>query len=712
MFLNSFHTNFLKKTSIGILTLSLFPLLFCSKEYNPFSDYSNAAVAIIHQSIHNNDTTAIFQTETLSTEVLVKELIDRIQVHCEDNRLWSGPDSTINHDAFNNAPFMFCFSFCDTGRHRISITAYKTNKLIDSTSLTLYVASPLHQKAISCGYGDSLRLQTPPVRDRDVYYYWSFGAGLRFSSLTCSTTVALFTVLMTGKGALWVSDGAHVSCADSFNFTVRDTTAPGIVSVNENYVGNDTVYTGDSVFNFKVRITDRGDQWVDSASINGAPFDRKEDKVYYSLIDKMYIHDSLHPLRVTVFALDHFQNGNSAVKQFTLIFSSGIDPARPAKLVVFNPSRDSAVTMVQRFTISGIVENHSFDSLNLVVLAYVNDSLRPTVQPITDKTPAWSWTLDLAPGRNRISLVAKEVGALSTVDQTGFTIMYLDTAHDSTPPAIAAIKADGNPASNYYTDRASVFVTVNAFDEISGIDSLFINNKSCALAGSGNWYGDSVALQHAPSGNEIIVRAKDRKGNSSTAEAVIFRNRRAVIQRQPASSFIAIDSVYHDTLLAFDPDNDTLRYQITTGPQALSIDAQGAVQWKPGQADTGTHVITIRIFDGYQPVSCSFTVYVFGDLGHPGPVRFATKTEDFPTYLEAGIDTLRQVLRVSPKTGIRPFRFSARIANKGRTIVNENTDSVITWAPLPSDTGFEQLMIVVKDAFPSSDTLYPRILVV
>jgi hypothetical protein len=34
------------------------------------------------------------------------------------------------------------------------------------------------------------------------------------------------------------------------------------------------------------------------------------------------------------------------------------------------------------------------------------------------------------------------------------------------------------------------------------------------------------------------------------------------------------------------------------------------------------------------------------------------------------------------------------------------------WAPLISDTGFEQLMVVVKDAFPNSDTLYPGILVV
>ena len=42
---------------------------------------------------------------------------------------------------------------------------------------------------------------------------------------------------------------------------------------------------------------------------------------------------------------------------------------------------------------------------------------------------------------------------------------------------------------------------------------------------NGNYIIGAVAVTAEHSGNEIIVRAKDRKGNSSTAEAVIFRNR-------------------------------------------------------------------------------------------------------------------------------------------------------------------------------------------
>ena len=697
--------------SVYIL-LPIATTLFCGREYNPFTDYSNATVYMAHRSIAANDTIDIFCTETLSTTVLVKELVDRFEVHSDDNRLWPGPDSTIYRDEFGKEPFVFLFSFCDTGRHAIRLTTVKTNNQRDTAVIAFYVRSPLHQDALACGFGDSLMLRTPPVRDRDVNYFWSFGAGERFNSQICSTTVALYTVLLFGKGGLWVSDGVHVSCADSFSFTVRDTSKPDIICVNENYVGKDTVYTGDSVFNFKVRISDQGDQWVDSASINGKPFDRKDNKVYYSLVNKMYLHDTLRPLSVVVYALDHFQNGNFSEKRFTLIFSPLVAPAVPAKIVVLVPSRDSTVTMMGRYAISGVVENHSFDSLNVLLLAYINDSLDPAVKTITDKNPSWDWTIGLLPGPNRITLTAKNGATLSTVDQVSFSIVFLDTAHDTTPPRIAAITANGNPANNYYTDKSPVLVGVKAFDEISGLDSLFINGKRCMARDSGIWYYDSIALEHKASGNEVVVRAKDRKNNQTTAEAVIYRNRLPVIQKTPVSRFIPMDSLYRDTVLAFDPDGDTISYNIIAGPTGISINKQGALSWTPGQQDTGNHTITLRIGDGYQPLFCTYTLYVFGDLGHPGPVRFATSTEDFPTFLEAGKDTMRLTLKVAAKSGIRPFRFLGRIANKSRIVLPEGTDSVLTWAPRIADTGFMQLMVVVKDAFPSSDTLYPRILVV
>ena len=226
------------------------------------------------------------------------------------------------------------------------------------------------------------------------------------------------------------------------------------------------------------------------------------------------------------------------------------------------------------------------------------------------------------------------------------------------------------------------------------------------------WYYDSVNLRHITSGNEIVIRATDKKHNDTVASVILYQNRLPIVQKTPASSFIALDSVYVDTIEAFDPDGDTLVYDKSLGPQALQVSRQGIVYWMPSQLDTGSHAITLRIWDGYQPVFYTYTLYVYGDKGHPAPVRFSTRSEDFPQYLEIGKDTLRMVLHVAQNTGIRPFVFSSRIVNKNKTVLPEGPDSILVWAPVISDTGFEQLVVVVKDAFPNSDTLYPRILVV
>ncbi len=696
-----------------VIAAAVAAALFCSHEYNPFSDYSNAGICIIRQSVNNVDTIDVFSTETLSVIVLVKELVDSFAIHFDHNRLWSRGDSVIYKKDFGAEPFTFLFSLYDTGQNVVRICAFKSNGLHDTTLFAFSVRSPLHQTAVVARFGDYVLLSTPAVKDRDVNYYWSFGAGSRFSSPACSTVVALSMMQLTGKGALWVSDGAHASCADTFTFAVRDTSLPVIVCMNAGFVGKDTVMTGDSVFNFKVRITTGGDYWVDSASIDGKSFDRKDNKVYYSLIDNMYLHDTTSPLVVDVFALSHFTNGIPIERPFTLIFSKNVAPTLPAEIRVLSPSGDSMFTILDHYTISGVVESHSVDSLNLLLSVYVNGSPGPLIKRITGNVScAWDFNIGLAPGPNSISLTAKDFVTASTVHQISFTLMRADSVRDSTCPRILAVTANGLPADNYYIDKSSMLIGVKAFDEISGIDTLTINGRKREPSGSDIWYYDSIALYHIQSGNEVLIRARDRKNNDTSISVIIFRNRLPVVQQLPVSSIIAIDSFYVDTIEAFDPDNDSIVYEKAVGPEGISIDAQGVLSWRPTSRDTGHHTITLRIWDGYQPLFYSYTLYVFGDYGHPGPVRFTATTNIFPSYLEAGKDTLVKVLNVVPATGIRPFLFFTRITNKSKVILPEGPDSVLRWAPSLSDTGYMQLMVGVRDAFPSSDTIYPRILII
>jgi hypothetical protein len=141
------------------------------------------------------------------------------------------------------------------------------------------------------------------------------------------------------------------------------------------------------------------------------------------------------------------------------------------------------------------------------------------------------------------------------------------------------------------------------------------------------------------------------------------------------------------------------------------LDRNGIVSWTPGLADSGLHQVTLRIFDGYQPIFITYSLYVFPiGVPAPRPLSFATKSEDFPFFLVADRDTMRTVLRVTPGTGIGPFVFSARIA--GSSVPLLNSDSVCVWAPGIGDTGYRQIIAIVKDQFPSTDTLYARILIV
>ena len=688
-------------------------LLFCSHEYNPFSDFNNAGAFVYHSSLKNLDTVGIFSTETLQVSVAVKELVDSFCVSATANRLWLRPESTITDKAFADEPFQFLVSFYDTGWQSIRVTSYRTNTAHSEETLSVYLKSPLSQAPVAAVALDSVVLRTPRVRDRDVTYFWSFGPGVRFISPVCSTTASITAPVTSGKGTLWVWDGRASSPADSFSFVLSDTIAPVIACVNDNAViSNDTIYTSDSVFTFRAAITDNFSGTVDSASVNGSAFDGKTGTVYYALFDRVFTHPPANPLKVAVYALDHFQNGIAARRVFWLAFSTSAPHAKKIDIVVLSPSHDSTVVTLPAFLCAGRIDNLSLDSLDLTLHLSLNGVSDPAVQTITGAKASWEWNLSVKPGEDTVRIIATDNTNGSVLDLKEFRLFYTPDAPDTAPPLILAVTADGIPAQGLYTGSSSVVLGVKAFDEGSGIDTLRIGGVACSPS-SGFWYYDTVALLHQVQGNQIPVTAIDRKKNSVQQTVVIYRNNAPIVQKVPKSSFITADSAYIDTIVAFDPDFDTLAYLRTAGPSGLTVSQKGIIAWTPGKADTGTHPITIRVWDGYQPVFATYTLIVsLPGQGPPKPVSFLTTESDFPQFLVAGMDSLSKVLRITSGTGIPPFGFSCRVVGKKIPLLDNSADSVISWKPALSDTGYCQLIVIVKDQFPSTDTLYPRILVV
>ena len=422
-------------------------------------------------------------------------------------------------------------------------------------------------------------------------------------TVCCAVVLSVVKVIfpvatMFGTGSLWVWDGKFLSPVDSFFFSVRDTVPPAILCVNNGLIRNDTIFTGDSVFNLRVRITDNLGLGVDSASVNGGPFDGHSGSVYYKLFSKTYPYSASSTLAFNIFALDRFVNGTAARKTYWLVFSSAIPPSPKVSISVVSPRSDTSIVAVSPYVISGAIINNSASALNCSVLLYVDGSENPHAWRIADSSTLWQWSVSLNLGPNPVRIVAVDNESGVTLDEKDVMLFYSSTSPDTSSPRILDIEANGSPAQGLYTSAASAALAVEAVDDVSPIDTLSVNGKM--LSGGGPWYYDTIPLQHTTIGNLVAVKATDKKGNVGRAAAVIFRNNLPIIQRYPRTSCIYAGTLYRDTIVAFDPDNDSLSFDKVTGPLETTVDRHGAIQWLPSLADTGLHTIYISIFDGYQ----------------------------------------------------------------------------------------------------------------
>jgi hypothetical protein len=200
--------------------------LQCSKDNNPFENYSNAQVNILSDSCSfapSGDTALIFSTETLAVYTTVREKISSFSIHAGGNRYWH--DTTVL-PPLKKETYLFLLSYNDTGKKTVSIITHRTNGDDDTTSsdISLLVKSPLQQKGIVKNYGERCTLSTPTVRDRDVYYFWSFISDTVKSPFGNNTDVyPVITVFTKQTGLLWIADtsGKYKSLAVSFSFQFR-----------------------------------------------------------------------------------------------------------------------------------------------------------------------------------------------------------------------------------------------------------------------------------------------------------------------------------------------------------------------------------------------------------------------------------------------------------------------------------------------------------
>jgi hypothetical protein len=483
-FMNDARIKSIRTTVFGMTLMVFVACTFrCAKDYNPFETISNAQVHVASEScsqrVRDNDTLLIFTTETLAVYTTVREKIDSIKFHADNNRLHN---DFVLYPPYSSDVIDFLLSFSDTGSHVVTVTAFRSDKSMSSVGpLTFYVRSPLKQNDIDTALGASLTLSTPGVGDDDVYYVWVFGTA---ANDTIKSTfheylnqyVLSVPLNKTLTGALFVSDTNGIcSPISPFSFRFFQPQAP-IIRCTDKGLSGDTIVTGDSSLLFTVQIIDSSHQGLLSVQIAGANASTSDGTNFSLILSGMERFSETNKKEVKVVAVNKL-NDTTTDTFYCYYNSAGPHPGL-IKLTLVNPT-SSITTSLRQIPFLVNVTNPDLDSVTMKV--YINGQLITTSVGNNRKNAASSftdeWLLNLAEGAKNDVVAEAWVGTLET-DTTSIAITQSQAYVDATGPEIIKILINGQQVvgENVSVPQTTKLITdsIYAVDNESGIDSAYI----------------------------------------------------------------------------------------------------------------------------------------------------------------------------------------------------------------------------------------------
>jgi len=578
--------------------------LFCSDEYNPFADPSNARAHIVDRSfglLSEGDSVKIFSAETLLIVIALREKVDSVVLSAPGNRLgetlaWRKGDV----DWSSSAPANAVLSFADTGTITLVLSTYRTNGDVVYEELSVRAWSPLGCPPILAHLGQPLTLSTARVDDNDVLYHWEFTPAdvIVVPEATADTMLSGIRTA-SGNGLLWVSDAreTYISPARAFTFALDDTVGP-VISLPAS--DSDTFFTGDTVLSLVVSVVDNGIGSVTRVSVNGADMHRSDNQTWITVLHKLDTLEAYGPVPLVIRAEDLL--GNVSVRAYYLIYDPSLAVSGNLILTLVKPTSDTTTTSSTSFDIIGRLQDFTADSLQAGIDVSVNGSSQgpASIRYLSPQQILWEKSVTLAGAIHSITITAT---AGAQVRDTTITVFYSPSFVDLRPPTIADIRIGSEPAADLRTEKSSDTLRIIAFDEGAGLDTLSVNNTFLWTADSqGNapyMWSVEIQLVHALAGNPFVVRAVDRAGNVSEQRVVVYQNRLPVVDhglvpRTP----IRVGQTYRDTLRINDRDGDVTSVELVSAPAGFAIDNY-AVVWTP--ADSQAHrdnTVILRIGDG------------------------------------------------------------------------------------------------------------------
>ncbi|MDO5577165.1 MAG: hypothetical protein Q4F84_08800, partial [Fibrobacter sp.] len=301
--------------------------IFCAEWNNPYLDKSNSCVEILKKSFSDKDTVEIFSGESLTVVVYLREHIESFGISVPGNRLWNTTeDSVVTGSELDKGLLSFAFSFYDTGWHDITLTTNFNDSTPSKTqTFSLFAKSPLSQKRINAINGDSVLLETAPVKDKDVQYVWELGTVIKNENPSVKTKFNFSDTAFDGK--LYVEDRDSKFRSSPFVFPVQFSksaleTFLEIACVNSPMQG-DTVLVSSGTYTFSVKVT--GADKLEVATVNGETFDTKnKDSDGAFLLNRKFSGlDTLeNPLEVHVYCKN--ENGVTKDSYFYLKYKSKV----------------------------------------------------------------------------------------------------------------------------------------------------------------------------------------------------------------------------------------------------------------------------------------------------------------------------------------------------------------------------------------------------
>ncbi|WP_082078965.1 putative Ig domain-containing protein [Pseudoalteromonas rubra] len=120
--------------------------------------------------------------------------------------------------------------------------------------------------------------------------------------------------------------------------------------------------------------------------------------------------------------------------------------------------------------------------------------------------------------------------------------------------------------------------------------------------------------QVTPGHYSFTVRAADDKAAFDVQSFVVTVNapdNYAPVITSVPPTLADINTRYEYPVMATDADGDTLSYRLIQAPVGMQINAQsGEITWPVGAAQTGTHLIVVRVTDGQASDTQSFNIQV------------------------------------------------------------------------------------------------------